>query len=524
MSGPYDQSPLDKVTLDKTSVDTSASAINPTADENPRFQFSRELKILLGVLALGAAVAGWYVLSGAGTPADTATATVPPATTTPVQNGTGQPATGQAGTGQAGTGQTTPVTPGTVTPGTVTPGTEVVPGVTAGTGSAAAAGSSGTTGTAQAPSVTGGTSGGPVSVAQVPFLNPQGSQGQDPAGGAASTPVGINPEDPLAAVPTSNPFQPLTVVNTNPAVGTGAPQVASNTASGATGTSAQGGNNPTPTPNTNSGAGSSGTTLPVAGAVPLPNVPIAGISSGGTNFGRAGSNAGTGSNASTGSNVGAGSNAGTGSSGAISLGSGGAVPLPTVAIGGLPTTGSGTSTSPSTAVTTLPAAPVQPPPGTITPGLNTPNLSSLPLGTLTAGNGTGIGTLGTGTSGSGTSGSGTPGNGALGTGAVGDPSALTAASIQPGLISQYGSANAPTVPETPVVSVLDQLVQSRNLVFNAVVLGPINTAIFKTAQGFVVVPTGQNLPDSTVILKEVTATSVTLSLGDDSKILELDKR
>ncbi|WP_407538362.1 hypothetical protein Q0M94_09455 [Deinococcus radiomollis] len=487
MSGPFDPSPLDKVTLDKTSVDTSASVISTTADENPRFQFSRELKILLGVLALGAAVAGWYVLSGAGTPADMATATIPPATTTPAQSGqavgTGQTTTGPAGAGQAGTGQAAPVSPGT----------EVVPGVTAGTGSAA--GSSGT-GSAQAPSVTGGTSGGPVNVPVVPPLNPQGSQGQNPAGGATGTPAGINPEDPLAAVPTSNPFQPLTVVNTNAAVGTGAPQVASVAGSS---TAAQAGSRP------NNGSGSSGSAMPVAGAVPLPNVPIAGVggNSGGANL--------------TGANT-----KGTGSSGPGSLGSGGPVPLPTIAIGGLPSRGTSTGTvPPPTGTVPPPAAPVLPAAGTITPGLSTPNLSSLPLGTLAAG--TGPGTAGTGTSGGGAAGSGTPGAGTPGTGAgaVGDPSALTATSVQPGLISQYGSANAPAVP---VVSALDQLVQSRNLVFNAVVLGPINTAIFKTAQGFVVVPTGQNLPDSTVTLKEVTATSATLSLGDDSKILELDKR
>lgn len=481
MSGPFDPSPLDKPTLDKTSVDTSASAINATADENPRFQFSRELKILLGVLALGAAVAGWYVLSGAGTPADTAaTATTPPATTTPVRSGTGQAGAGQVGSGQAGTGQTGAgqTTTGQATP--VTPGTEVVPGVTAGSGSTT--GSPGGTGTAPAPSVTGGTSGGPVNVAQVPFLNPQGSQVQDPASGATGTPAGINPQDPLAAVPTSNPFQPLTVVNTNAPVGTAVPQAGSSGSGPANGNTAQVANN--------SGTGNSRNTLPVAGAVPLPNVPIAGVNGGGTNLnGTSSGNTGTGS-------------------GPTSLGNGGAVPLPTIAVGGLPSTGSTNPLTPQG--TTQPAALVQPPAGTITPGLNAPNLSSLPLGTLT----TGTGALGTGTS----------GTGAPGSVAVGDPGTLTANSVQPGLISQYGSANAPVVPAAPVVSVLDQLVQSRNLVFNAVVLGPINTAIFKTAQGFVVVPTGQNLPDSTVTLKEVTATSVTLSLGNDSKILELDKR
>lgn len=507
MSGPFDQSPLDKATLDRTPVDTSASAITTDTEQNPRFQFSRELKILIGVLALGAAVAGWYFLSGAGTSPDTATATVPPATVTPVQNGAGQNGTAQNGQGQPGSGQT-----GTGQTSAVTPGTQVVPGVTAGTGNAT--GTQGAAGTGAAPSVTGGTSGGPVNVAQVPFLNPQGSQGQSTSVGETGTPVGINPEDPLAAVPTSNPFQPLTVVNTNAPVGTSPLQATGNTGAATNGTLA-GANTP------NSGRGN---TLPVAGAVPLPNVPIAGISSGGANLN---------------------GNTGTGSSGVISLGNGGAVPLPSVAVGGLPSTGTGTLSggNPATAGTgstgigsagtgsagtglpATPAVPVQPAAGTIVPGLKTPSLSSLPLGTLTAGTGlSGSGLSGSAGLGTGASGTGTSGAGAFGTGPVGDPSALTAASIQPGLISQYGSANAPAVPAAPVVSPLDQLVQSRNLVFNAVVLGPINTAIFKTDAGFVVVPTGQNLPDSTVTLKEVTATSVTLSLGNDSKILELDKR
>ncbi len=141
-----------------------------------------------------------------------------------------------------------------------------------------------------------------------------------------------------------------------------------------------------------------------------------------------------------------------------------------------------------------------------------------------------MGTLalsGTGNTPTGTAAAGTAST-ANGTGTTGTSTAfnttLPSAGLgdtQPGLISQYGSANATAAA---VVSALDQLVQSRNLVFNAVVLGPINTAIFKTDKGFVVVPTGQTLPDSTVVLKEVTSTSATLSLGNDSKILELDKR
>ena len=48
--------------------------------------------------------------------------------------------------------------------------------------------------------------------------------------------------------------------------------------------------------------------------------------------------------------------------------------------------------------------------------------------------------------------------------------------------------------------------------------------IFRSKDGYVVVAVGQTLPDSQVTVKEVTATGATLSLGTDSKTLELDKR
>ena len=122
MSGPFDSSP-DRSTLDLDKAPTDTSALASTADESPRFQLSREMKILLGVLALGAAVAGWYVLSGAGTPAVNTVSTPP---------GTVQPSTAPAT--QAPTAQTTGQ--GTTSPGTGSPGTGVTPGVgvTPGTG------------------------------------------------------------------------------------------------------------------------------------------------------------------------------------------------------------------------------------------------------------------------------------------------------------------------------------------------------------------------------------------------------
>jgi hypothetical protein len=160
-----------------------------------------------------------------------------------------------------------------------------------------------------------------------------------------------------------------------------------------------------------------------------------------------------------------------------------------------------------------------PPPaaGSITPGLNAPSLGGLPLGGLALGVPGSPAAAAPSATGTATA----PGNVAGGAPAAAASSVPLDSGSQPGVISQYGSANAPAVA---VASPLDLLVQSRALVFNAVVLGPINTAIFKTSQGFVVVPTGQTLPDSNVTLKQVTATSATLSLGTDSKILELDKR
>lgn len=485
MTGPYDQAP-ERPTLEKTSVDSGL--VSSTSEEKPRFQLSREMKILLGVLALGAAVAGWYVVSGVGTPTDTATT---PSTTIPST----APATTGTGTGSTGV---------TTSSGTA-PATTVVPGVTAGSGTA-----SGPATPATSTSSVTSTAGSAVDVPQVPFLNPQSGQatsGQTQGttdGGdiAATAPVGINPADPLAAVPSSNPFQPLTVVNPagTATSAAGTPSASTAPSAGTTATSGQ------------SSASGQNSGLQVAGAVPLPSVPVSGLSSGGATL--------------SGSGL---ASSGQSSTDSVSSGlsSGGAIPLPSVPVGGLTgstgtaaTTGNGAtvtgtpstdttgSTTGSSSAVILPAA------GTITPSLQTPTLGTLALsGTGNTPTGTAAAGTASTANGTGTTGTSTAFNTTLPSAGLGD--------TQPGLISQYGSANATAAA---VVSALDQLVQSRNLVFNAVVLGPINTAIFKTDKGFVVVPTGQTLPDSTVVLKEVTSTSATLSLGNDSKILELDKR
>lgn len=79
-------------------------------------------------------------------------------------------------------------------------------------------------------------------------------------------------------------------------------------------------------------------------------------------------------------------------------------------------------------------------------------------------------------------------------------------------------------PAQAAQNAAERYVQAQSLAFEAVVLGPVNTAIFRGKDGYVVVATGQTLPDSSVLVKEVTATGATLALGNDSTTLELDKR
>lgn len=102
-------------------------------------------------------------------------------------------------------------------------------------------------------------------------------------------------------------------------------------------------------------------------------------------------------------------------------------------------------------------------------------------------------------------------------------STQTNAPTAPAPVTQLDNGNAGTTA-IAAVSSLDQLVQNKGLAFHAVVLGPVNTAVFRSNDGFVVVPAGQKLANSNVLIKEVTATSVTLSLGNDTKTLELENR
>jgi hypothetical protein len=111
-----------------------------------------------------------------------------------------------------------------------------------------------------------------------------------------------------------------------------------------------------------------------------------------------------------------------------------------------------------------------------------------------------------------------PGSGANPAAGTAAP-ALTALPIPgtPQPITQLGGDRTPTP-----ANALEALVQSRDLGLNAAVLGPVNTAIFHSKDGFLVVSVGQTLPDSGVLVQGVTADSVTLALGTDTTTLYLD--
>ncbi|MGM9320016.1 hypothetical protein [Deinococcus aquaticus] len=328
----------------------------------------------------------------------------------------------------------------------------------------------------------------PVQVEVIPPFPTDGSATDPTTTDVPPSPSGINPEAALASVPGNNPFRPLQLDASASAGGDSSTPATTpvSTPSAALPEPVTVPTNPdsfgsadgplaiTPLPGTSSGS--------VSGAGPLPVSPIPG---------------GDGSTGSAASPVvvtplpggtepvvitpGTG-NGTTGSSGTGSNGSNGAG-------------GNGTGTEPT-------PAPIKPP----VAGVSVPSVTRVP--TLTPQTSTPV--SGTGTS-----------SGAAGAG--GGTSAPVTGTPRPGtpqVITDLGSGNA----SVPTLNELDSFVQAQDLAFNAVVLGPVNTAIFRSKDGFVVVSVGQTLPDTKVTVKEVTATSATLSLGNNSKTLELDKR
>jgi hypothetical protein len=89
--------------------------------------------------------------------------------------------------------------------------------------------------------------------------------------------------------------------------------------------------------------------------------------------------------------------------------------------------------------------------------------------------------------------------------------------------------NPGTPVEIPVavpverIDPLTTFVNARGISFVGVVLGPVNTAIFETKEGTLVVPLGANMPQSDVIVKTITADQVVLMQGQDTIILSRAK-
>jgi hypothetical protein len=94
---------------------------------------------------------------------------------------------------------------------------------------------------------------------------------------------------------------------------------------------------------------------------------------------------------------------------------------------------------------------------------------------------------------------------------------------KPVIVDNVENPGQTTVVPVERVDPLNAFVTARGMSFVGVVLGPVNTAIFETKEGTVVVPLGANLPQSDVIVKTITADQVVLMQGQDTIILSRAK-
>lgn len=438
---------------------------------------SREMKLLLLLLVMVALIGAWYLWTSNHDAEELAGPQPDGAASAPASSGTAGPAA-------SSTPETAPQT------------VPVAPATPAGAG-------------APSPALT-VEANGPVEVETIP---PFPTAPEETAAPAA--PSGINPQAVVAAAPSANPFRPL---NIDERPGTGASPA------------------PTITPVSPASA-------PVSVSVPRPAPPVA-LSPVNT--------ASTGPLALSpipGASGSVSVASGPVSGGPISAGpvSGGALPIPVIPGGdgsaalpspanpmtapaatGTSTSGSATAAAGSTPTVPAPVPVAVPPPKPIVPpitGVRVPQVTRMPAAGAPAPSPAGTPSA--------------PSAPAVGTTAPGNPTGQTPVSPTstgdaptslptpgtPQVITQLGTgAQAAGPSETAASTPLEQYLQAHDLAFDAVVLGPVNTAIFRSKDGFVVVAVGQNLPDSQITVKEVSATSAVLALGNDLKTLALDKR
>lgn len=457
---------------------------------------SREMKLLLLLLLMVALIGLWYVWTGNRSADQAANAPV------------------TSGPAQAGTPDTNP-TSSTDVPGA--PGTDAGRAQTNGQTPAQTTGqANGQPDAAGTPPITVQPE-GPVEVEVIPPFPASSAGGEQPS--APSTPDGINPQGELAGVPITNPFQPLNVERAGGATGT--PSIADPNTPAAEGNGS--GSAPTTGGTTGNALGQNGGVLPIT---PVPGTPAAGGSLGGLPS-IPGADGATSIDAApptsratvpsttitppaTTSPSTAGRNTATPQAGGAQN-SGGQTSTTRN-----PTAQNSAAQNPTTPgrVTPLPtdAAPIRTGTGTPAPTDSAPAAPRPPIAGVTVPR----------------PGAATPGfpvptpAGSAGTGVNGAPGFPAPAAPQtPQVITELGGSSAGTGNDA---SRLSSVLSSQELEFNAVVLGPVNTAIFKGRSGFVVLSVGQTLPDTNVTLKEVTADSATLALGNETQTLELEKR
>lgn len=365
-------------------------------------------------------------------------------------------------------GQTPNAATNNGTDGNANPAANPAGGTSGSTGEAGISGSAGNPNTTVAPPASGTqvASDGKTEIATVPpfpVTDPNGST-PDPTV-VAAVPRGINPDQPLNNLNGSNPFSPIRIE--------------------ANGTTPAGALASTPPASTNTSAGPVTITRPTAtpsqidsalnssGALPLPTI----------------AGAETASRPSTSNN--AGSSTPTTS---------GALPVPTIpgipagnnvtVIGasGQPSTGPSTSSGPTSG--NAPSTTVNVPSAVRPPiaGVRVPSSVNVPNSSTSAEAGA--------------------------QGAAVNSNDLST----PPVMTELGAAG------DAAQTTLDSAIKEHNLVFDAAVLGPVNTAVFRSDKGYVVATVGQTIPNTNITLQEVTASTATLAAGNDKRILELDKR
>lgn len=462
--------------------------------ELPERRRPNQKLVLIGTaLLIAAAIGGWYVLTQ-NTPAvtDLSSGGDLPVTSTSAGTTTGT----AAGTTTAGTPPRLHFRKGPVTSGTENTGTGSTVNTvnTAATTGAPTSSTPAGTVTPSAGANTTESSSAPAAVATVPMLNPSGSAatgtasqgtGQGTAQGTAA-PTAVT--DPLSIQPNLNPFKPLRVIAN--VAGGDAPTVTTATVGNATGTGGNGtGGTGVRTPASTATVNLSG----AGGAIPLPSVSVGGLPTTATASG----STGTGNASSGGATLTPG--------GTVSLGTGGAIPLPTISLNGV-----GTTTGQGGTVTTGQGTTGQ---GTVTP--SKPKPLPVPVLTLAQPALASVSGMIPSSSAQGSK----PGTPDLN---LGQPALEALQRQQPSVIDRFGFMNVPTLPQTDA-SRLDQLISDRQLRFTALILGAVNTAIFASTDGYAVVTTGSTLENSSVVLEAVTATSATLRLGTQTKVLTLDR-